>query len=195
MTHVHSVYDSDAHFSIDPITKAITDKSGKKSHLVQFDHNSERFTFDIPRTVEGHDMSLCNSVQVHFINMDKVTRKASEDYYEVEDLQVSPENDEVIVCSWLISQNATKYAGSLSFIVRFACVEDGVTKYAWNTDIFTAVSVSQGIYNAKQVEEEYSDAIAALMERVAALEGKYATVEQVESMINDALGVIENGSY
>ena len=65
MGHKHSVYDSDAHFSINPITKVIKNESSKKTTLVQGDHNSERFSFDIPRFIEGHDMMNCNLVEVH----------------------------------------------------------------------------------------------------------------------------------
>ena len=68
MGHKHSVYDSDAHFSINPITKVIKNESSKKTTLVQGDHNSERFSFDIPRHIEGHDMMQCNLVEVHYDN-------------------------------------------------------------------------------------------------------------------------------
>ena len=48
MAHIHSVYDNDTHFKIDPATRQISNESGKVV-LMQNDHNSERFTFEIPR--------------------------------------------------------------------------------------------------------------------------------------------------
>lgn len=68
MGHLHSVYDTDNHFKVDGITRAITDISETKTSLVQHDHNSERFTFEIPRYIEGHDMLACNDVSVRYRN-------------------------------------------------------------------------------------------------------------------------------
>ena len=44
MAHKHSVYDTDTHFSINQITQAIKNESSSKTTLIQYDHNSERFT-------------------------------------------------------------------------------------------------------------------------------------------------------
>lgn len=66
MAHKHSVYDTDPHFAIDPITRAITNQSTTKTQLMQYDHNSERFTFEIPRLVDGHDMKLCDKIEIHY---------------------------------------------------------------------------------------------------------------------------------
>ena len=68
MAHQHQVVDSDIRFAINPITRAITRVEAKKSSLVVGDHNSERFTFEIPKIVEGHDMTLCNVIRVHYLN-------------------------------------------------------------------------------------------------------------------------------
>lgn len=154
MAHKHSVYDTDLHFIIDPITRKISSESGKVT-LVQNDHNSERFTFEVPRYVERHDMSLCNQVQVHYINTDSANKKnQSIDIYPVDDLEVS-EDGEAVVCTWLVSQNATKYAGTLSFIVRYACVaDDGTIEYQWFTEICTTISIAKSIYNTDVVTED-----------------------------------------
>ena len=176
MEHIHSVYDSDSHFSINPITRAIMNESNKKTTIVQHDHNSERFTFEIPRFIEGHDMSQSNSVQVHYLNIETGGNKQSADIYDVTDLQLSPEDENVVICSWLISEKATRYVGSLNFVLRFSCVKrniDGIicqVDYAWNTAPFTKISVSTGIYNTESIEEEYSDIIAQWAARIGALE-------------------------
>ena len=166
MAHKHSVYDTDPHFQIDGVTRVVKNASNTKTTLVQYDHNSERFTFEIPRMVDGHDMKLANQVQVHYINIDSSDRTGqtkSSGVYEVNDLQTSPNGDDVVICSWLISRNATKYVGNLSFTIRFACIaDDGTEDYAWNTAIHSAVYVSAGIYNGEEVtdEEAYVDIIA-----------------------------------
>ena len=161
MAHKHSVYDTDAHFKIDAITRAIKNESSGKTVLIQGDHNSERFTFEIPKLVDGHDMSLCNVAQIHYINIDSTDKsKTSADVYEVDDLQISPDSEDVVILSWQISGNATKYAGSLNFLVKFKCVgDDGTVDYVWNTGIFTGISVSAGIDNGEAVVEEYSDVL------------------------------------
>lgn len=157
MAHKHSVYDSDLHFAINPITRTITNMSSQKTTLIQYDHNSERFTFELPRYVEGHDMSVCNSIEIHYLNVEAATKMKSEGVYAVTDLQLSPEDENVVICSWLISQNATRLVGSLNFLVRFACVTDGTIDYVWNTAIFTGIAVSSGIYNGDVIVEQYAD--------------------------------------
>ena len=160
MAHVHSVYDSDRHFSIDPITRAINNEFSTKNVVIQNDHNSERFTFELPRYIEGHDMSICNRVEVHYLNIDAATKAESRGVYEVNDLQISPDNSDTVICSWLISNIATKNEGILNFLIRFACFTDDTLDYAWNTAIYTNISVAKGIYNSEQIIEEFSDVLA-----------------------------------
>lgn len=156
----HGVYDSDTHFSINPTTRVLKNEGSTKNTLIQYDHNSERVTFEIPRTIEGHDMSLCNRVEVHYNNIDAQTKVQSHGVYTVDDMQISPEDENVVILSWLISHNATRYVGSLNFLIRLSCVEDdGTISYAWNTAVYSGISVSTGIYNSKVVLEEYADVL------------------------------------
>lgn len=162
MKHIHSVYDTDSHFSISPITRAIKNESSKKTTVMQYDHNSERFTFEMPREIEGHDMTLCNKVELHYINIASDQSEQSKGVYAIDDLQTSPEDEKIVICSWLISKKATKYAGTLNFRLRFACVDENAkVTYAWHTEIFKGISVSNGIDNAETVHEEYSDILEA----------------------------------
>ena len=165
MAHKHSVYDSDTHFLINPVTRAIRNVGSQKAVLMQKDHNSERFTFELSRyLVEGHDMSLCNKVEIYYINIEGVAKspRMHKDVYTVEDLRIAPDNDDVVICSWLISSNVTMYAGSLSFLVVFKCIneEDGKTiEYAWHTDQFKGISISEGIDAAESFATDYPDII------------------------------------
>lgn len=156
--HTHHVTDTDAHFQIDAITRSISAVSGK-SALIQGDHNSERFSFELSsRIIEGHDMSLCNVVQVHYINIDSATKAQSIGVYDVDDLEVSKEDENKVTLSWLISANATLFAGSLNFLIKFKCVADnGTVEYVWNSGIFKGISVSEGIDNGEAIAVEYSD--------------------------------------
>lgn len=49
MGHIHDVYDADKHFIIDPVTRTITYSESDKLILIQNDHNSERYTFEMPK--------------------------------------------------------------------------------------------------------------------------------------------------
>lgn len=153
MSHLHSIYDSDLHFIINPITRKISSESGKIS-LMQYDHNSERFTFEIPRYVEGHDMSHTDEVEIHYINSDG-KRSENRDIYKVNDLQISPDSEDVVVCSWLISKNATAYAGTLNFIIRFVCYSETEITYQWFTDTYNVIKIVEGIYNSDEMIDDY----------------------------------------
>ena len=158
MAHKHSVYDTDSHFVINPMTRVIKDASSIKTTIIQHDHNSERFTFEIPRYVEGHDMSICDVVEVHYSNIGTGTAR-KEGVYTVTDMQLSPDDENVVIMSWLISHNATQLVGSLNFLLRFACTSNGEVEYVWNTAIFSGISVSSGIYNSDVVVEDYADVL------------------------------------
>lgn len=161
MAHKHSVYDTDLHFLIDPITRVITNQAKQKTTVIQFDHNSERFTFEIPRLVDGHDMSLCTKIEIHYLNVaaDKSGLNAS--VYIADDMQLSPESDDVVIFSWLISHNATAYAGSLNFLIRFLCETGDVVDYLWNTSVCQNITVTPGMNNSESTMEDYSDVLQA----------------------------------
>lgn len=169
LEHRHYVFDSDPHFSIDPITRAITNQSKEKTKLIQYDHNSERFTFEIPRYVEGHDMSLSNRVEIHYINISGSSTDKNEDVYICEDKQLNEENGDKVVFSWLISRNATIYAGKLNFLVKFICSEEDKITYAWNTAIFTDITIANGMNNGEPIVEEYSDILQQWYDKLVSL--------------------------
>lgn len=162
MNHKHSIYDTDSHFSISPITRAIKNESSKKTMVMQYDHNSERFTFEMPRYIEGHDMSLCNKVEVHYINVSSDKSGKSSNVYVINDLQVSPEDENIVICSWLISKNATMHAGTLNFLLRFVCLDEFKATYVWNTAIFKEITISSGIFNdTEEIITPYYDVLEA----------------------------------
>lgn len=183
MAHLHSVYDGDTHFKIIPVSRKIENTTGKVI-LMQNDHNSERFTFEIPRYIEGHDMSICNKVEVHYNNTDTKTKDVNKDVYEATDLQVSPDSEDVVICSWLISGNATKYAGSLYFVLRFACLTDSTIDYQWFTDIYKDITISKSIFNTETVAIDNSD---ILEQWKAELEALYGGGGVTESVVNEKI--------
>lgn len=132
-----SVVDADSHFIIDPVTRTIQENDGEKK-LVQFDHNSERKTFECPRYVEGHDMLNCNRVIVNYLDNDLPG------VYEVDDLTMKDSN--TVMFSWLISSNATQKTGNIFFAITFMCVQtNGDVTYRWNTAINKGLKVIEGM--------------------------------------------------
>lgn len=160
--HEHPVIDADKHYIIDPISRTIVNATSKKNTLIQNDHNSEEFTFEIPKHVDGHDMSLCNSVQIHYINVESGTSKKQTGLYEVTNFpsDVPEEVDGNLTFSWVISGNATKYAGTLSFLISFVCIVDGIATYRWNTGINSTITVAKGILNDNSIVESYPDILS-----------------------------------
>jgi hypothetical protein len=159
MAHKHGVYDSDAHFTINPVTRQIRNDSSRKTVLIQGDHQSERFTFDLSRYIEGHDMSLCNKVEVHFLNISADRKKQNSGMYTVDDLQIKTDDENIVTCSWLISGNATQLAGVLSFRIRFMCEEGTKITYAWGTAIYSDITIADGINADESFTLEYVDII------------------------------------
>jgi hypothetical protein len=159
MPHRAKVIDTDAHFEIDPITRAIKNASSSKVSIIQYDHNSERFTFTLPRFIEEHDMLECNKVEVHFINVSSNQKEKNVGVYVVEDLARHESDADKVQCSWLLSQNATLYSGAIQFLLRFSCIaDDGVTvEYAWNSGIYKGISVTEGINNGEAIIVQYAD--------------------------------------
>ena len=154
MSHTHKVNDRDPYFEIDAVTRKIMNKSASKVSVIQYDHNSERFTFSLPRYIEDHDMLESTKAEVHYI----CAKSQTKGIYEMTDLAVDPEDENKVICTWLLSQNVTLEAGAINFLLRFSCVaEDGTIEYAWNTAIFTGISVAEGIYNTEAIVEQYAD--------------------------------------
>ena len=158
MAHIHNVYDADPHFSIDEDSRAIAYMSDEPLIIIQNDHNSERFTFELPRHIDGHDMSTCNKVQVHFINIGATnTDKRNTGVYNVTDLQIHPEDENKVCCTWLVSNESTKLIGSLNFVIRFACYTGSKVDYAWHTAVYSGVTISTGIDNNEVTAAQYTD--------------------------------------
>lgn len=169
--HEHTVTDHDSYFVIDPDSRVIENASQTENTVMQYDHNSEKFTFELPRYIEGHDMTLCNRVRVHFnnIELDEFGIPVAEnaDVAELYDLAVCPDDSDNVRCSWSIARQATQLAGTLNFLVQFECIDDtGASVYEWHTDIYTDAVVKKGLNNAEQAVIEYSNVLEQWYQRI-----------------------------
>lgn len=184
--HKHPVYDTDTHFIIDPKTRAVSNPESKKTLLMQNDHNSERFSFEINRYVEGHDLTLCDKVEIHYINADSTKKNKSLGVYEVTDVEIITDKEDTIVFTWLISENATLYAGTLNFLILFACTEKGEDVYRWNSGINTSIVISKGMNNGEAISEIYPDILTQWKEDL------YASVFGMQAV---TIGPVEPKEY
>ena len=177
MPHRKKVIDSDAFFAVDAITRQIKNMTPAKISLIQHDHNSERFTFSIPRFIESHDMMESTKAEVHFINV-SAAKQTSSGVYVMTDIKQDATTEGNIACSWLLSRNATKYAGRLSFMLRFICMNGDDVTYVWNTATFTGISIGEGLDCAESFEPEYLDIIE---------QWKAEIMKEIEGMVTAAI--------
>ena len=197
LDHIHSddiIIDADEHFTIDTVTRAISNASNKKVTLMQYDNKSERYSFDIDRVIDGHDLMNCNRVQIHFINIGSNKQKHP-GLYLVDDVQVNSTNNDKITFTWLISQDATQLSGILSFLVSFECVDGENILYRWSSSIYNSITITAGMDNDNTIVELYADELLAwqnTMEREyipllvdeCYIERNFATSEEVKDIFS-----------
>lgn len=173
--HAHPVPDTDTYFVIDPITRKIENTNRKKTVIMQYDHNSERFTFELPRYIDGHDMLECTSVTVNVDNIEVVESDSvdviepyiNSDAPDMTDLRVHPNDPEKVISSWLISRNSTQLAGILSFHIEYKCVDsDGNVVYEWSTDTYDEIEIRARKKNGEAAVAEYNDILEQWRARI-----------------------------
>ena len=190
--HIHDVIDSDSHFHIDPVTRSITTKSDKL-YVVQYDHDSEQFTFQVPRYVEEHDMSQCSRIEVHFTNVTRTKKQQNDGVYFVRKEDIINDYDTVFF-KWLVSRDATQLVGSLKFTITFICVdEEDTVSYQWSTGMFESIEVLTKLEHTSAVVKAYPDLYTALKQDIinSIPEGS-VDAEEVERIIAEYLEA--NGS-
>lgn len=149
----------DAHFIINTVTRAISlsGSPNKKLTIMQFDNKSERYSFDIDKVIDGHDLTKCNNVQIHFKNIGS-NRQQYASTYKVEDIKVNPSDENKITFTWLIGGECTQFSGVLGFLVSFECLDDKANLlYRWSSSVFNGIQVTAGMDNDDIVFELYSD--------------------------------------
>lgn len=197
MAHNNVISDDDRYFRISESGDIEYLGEGEPTLTVD-SHNSERYTFELPRYIEGHDMLECNSVTVHFINISSDNSSMrSLDIYKVKDLAVADDDNSVLLCSWLLSRKTTMYAGVLSFALRFECKSGSQVEYVWPTRTYSKINVFGTTNNSDVVVEQYTDILEEwYMELVMAgtvgINEINAAKEDVVGAIGKALDEIES---
>lgn len=175
MSHNNKIKDTETHFTIDPDTRAIINSSPGNNIIVQYDHNSERFTFEIPRHIDGHDMYESTEVRIHYRNASSANLSKTNGVYIPDDLSIAEGDENKLEFSWLLSSAATQYIGYLYFSIQFVCLDGETVEYAWNTGIYKDITVIESINNADEVVTENVDFLRAY---------KREMIEEVVGTIN-----------
>lgn len=175
MAHKHEMRNADPHFKIDPDTRALQHTSPEKLTIMQGDHNSEIISFDMPRFIDGHDMALCNRIQIQYINIDTTFSSAYlTGVYEVTDKEIKVDDDgnEIIVFSWPVSGNATSYVGPLNFGIRFCCITNSVIEYSWHTAICKQITIAKSFNNNEEFIEQNIDTLSEWEAKINSFENE-----------------------
>lgn len=159
MAHVHPTYDTDKRLIIDVDTKNVKMDKSSIPAIAQYDHNSEYITFECERFVEGHDLSLCTAVRIHYINQTANGKYSSRGVYQADDLQINSADKTKVIFSWLISEKATTYSGPLSFVVSFTCSDEGDLTYRWNTNVCSDLRVGESYDYGDDIAQAYADVL------------------------------------
>lgn len=177
--HSHTVSDPDSYFVIDPDSRQISNLSNIPNVLMQNDHNSEIYTFEIPRFVEGHDMLSCNRIRLHFINIDAKTKMQYDDVAELT-LTTNPRDTTTLISAWTIKRHATQYVGNLSLMLQYMCIDaNGEATYEWHTDIYSDIEIKKTINSGEQAVIEYSNILEEWYQRLFGMEASLvAAVEE-----------------
>lgn len=163
MAHEHIIVDTDVSFVIDPITRAITTESSKL-YLTQYDHNSEKYTFKIPRIIEGHDISDCDTIMIDFDNANRRKTLVNSGSYKVKEIVAEEDN---VLFTWTVSRESTQIAGSLSFSVSFRCYDDdGNIIYEFGTDKFNKITILEKSRYDQTTVTNYPDLIEQIKEDI-----------------------------
>ena len=194
MLHEHNIIDNDVHFIISDTGEInlLSDNKDSIIYIQQFLHLSESFTFEAPRYIEGHDMSLSNIVNIHFTNIDSKTKEESKDIYPVDGLKVDEQDENKIIFTCKLKDTCTRYVGLLKFSIIFECYEDDVVIYRWPTDIFSKIMIRRTNYNSGSIVIEHSDIISEIQNDIKNIKSELNIVgdiskEKISEAVNEYL--------
>lgn len=143
---------------------------------VQYDHNIETVMFDCPRYWDGRDLSAMY-VYVNYMRSD-----GGVGMYLAEDVTVDETDENIMHFSWILSGNATKSKGSLSFLVCAKTVDDeGNEVNHWNSELNREMTISEGLEVQEAIINQYPDIITNLLVRMRAVEVYYEDFKRISA--------------
>ena len=190
---------------INPITREIAPKyRGQKAvYIAKKDHNSVLLGFEIPKTVDGHDISTDgNIIHIHYANISEDETSVSRGMSEAVGVTV---DEDVVTFRWRIPNTATRYAGVVSIGVTIERYEDvdGTPQevYSWSTAPYGGMIVQDSMDNSNEVCERDFDYLVktcnaivelALAEPLADIEAHVKKAEQYATQTQDDASAVAN---
>ena len=143
---------------------------------VQYDHNIETVMFDCPRYWDGRDLSAMR-VYVNYMRSD-----GGVGMYLAEDVTIDETDENIMHFSWILSGNATKSKGSLSFLVCAKAVDgDGNEVNHWNSELNREMTISEGLEVQETIINQYPDIITTLLVRMESVEYYYEDFKRISA--------------
>ena len=140
-------------FIIDTDKQLITIPPDFTDAGVRSDHNALKIYFEIDKTYDGNDLST-HDIWVQYINAN-----GEADAYKVTEIDLS--TPDKIIFAWEISNQVTKYAGTVSFSIRFYTAVDKVYTYTYNTQPAT-FTILDGIVAFPRYSSLNGDLLASI---------------------------------
>lgn len=179
MAHDHILVDDDNRFIIDGQTRQITNITGNHPSVMQFDHNSEKLSFQMPLLMEGHDMSECDEIKILYKNTGKgtsaSTRPVVADVETITDITVD-EDEGILVFTWTIPEFATIYSGTIVFQFKFICygdTEDDPPKFKLYTEQYSFIEVRPSLDISKILETQFPNLLDEIETKLRAFENEF----------------------
>ena len=166
------------YFSVNTAEKVVVKQSEWKITVAQYEQDATCLVFDMPRYIDGHDMLACNAKEVHY-----TTRGGGLGVYEIVDAALKKGSDKIITFSWYLSSIATENVGPLSFVVRFAEIENSNPTnilFDWYTlSNDKDIEIIAGMNNGKPVIEPHVDILNQW--RMALLADTIVSLKQIKT--------------
>ena len=176
-TEPHIVIDADRHIHVPEELRRIA---------VQHDHNIETVTFDCPRYWDGVDMSVMR-LYINYMRGD------GDPGSYLTKVRIDESDDSMMHFDWVISENVTAVAGSITFLVMAVKTnaETGKKERCWNTERNSEMIISSGLSVSDDIVAEYPDVIDEILTRLESCEnggaGTYFVTPQMYGAKGDGV--------
>lgn len=115
------------------------------------DVNSQKITFKLPRTHEGHDLADCSLKVIRWKNTNIKTEDSS-------NLKVINIDTTSIIVEWIVPPAAFVVAGNIEVAITFYDILNGSLAFSWNTAAFSGFRVEKTLSQVGKIPTNISPA-------------------------------------
>lgn len=191
--------DTQTRLLINPITKTIAPKyrNQKAVYVAKGDHKSVSVIFEMPRYVDGLDLSEDEYIiQIHFVNLSEDGKNYSKGISEAISREIEGDN---LSFAWLVDNRATRYAGVVSVsitIEKYASVDGKAEEvYSWSTAPYGNTKVWDSYDNSSSMTEQEYDYLVATVNTLVtlSLQNKLSEAEKnIDDKVTQAKDYIDD---